>query len=173
TMLGNRTVRGGGPVMRLPLLAPSGEIPVDVAVSPDGRQVAMATLGPRAGIWLRPLDVAEARLLPGSEEQSTVFWSPDSRSIGSIGEDGKIRRIEIAGGAPTVLADGANVAGGGAWSSNGVILFGTGKTIRGVNAVSGASIPVELADDGGERSLPFFLPDGNHFVYLAGSAGKS
>src|SRR5262245_14863663 len=172
TMVGNRAVRGSGQVMRLPLLAPSGEIPVDVAVSPDGRSVAMATLGPRAGIWLRPLDSAEARLLPGSEEQPTVFWSPDSRSIGSIGEDGKVRRIDIAGGAPTVLADGANVAGGGAWSSSGVILFGTGKTIRGVNTVSGAAIPVELADDGGERSLPFFLPDGNHFLYLAGSAGK-
>jgi tRNA A-37 threonylcarbamoyl transferase component Bud32 len=172
TMVGNRTVRGSGPVMRLPLLAPSGETPVDVAVSPDGRHVAMATIGPRAGIWFRPLDSAETRLLPGSEDQSTVFWSPDSRSIGSIGQDGKVRRIDIAGGAATVLADGANVAGGGAWSANGVILFGAGKTIRGVNAVSGASISVEVADDGDERSLPYFLPDGNHFVYLAGSAGK-
>ena len=172
TMVGNRAVRGSGPVMRLPLLAPSGEIPVDVAVSPDGRHVAMATIGPRAGIWLRPLDSAEARLLPGSEEQSTVFWSPDSRSIGSIGQDGKVRRLDISGGTPTVLADGANAAGGGAWSSNGVILFGAGKTIRGVNAQTRASIAVQLADDVEDRSLPHFLPDGNHFVYWARSIGE-
>jgi len=139
---------------------------------PDERHVAMATIGPRAGIWLRPLDSAEARLLPGSEEPSTVFWSPDSRSIGSIGQDGKVRRIDISGGAPTVLADGANVAGGGAWSSNGAILFGAGKTIRGVNALTGASIAVELADDSDDRGLPHFLPDGNHFVYFTRSAGK-
>jgi eukaryotic-like serine/threonine-protein kinase len=172
TMVGNRTVGGSGPVVRLPLLAPSGEIPVDVAVSPDGRSVAMATTGPRTGIWLRPLDLAEARLLPGSEEQFTVFWSPDSRSIGSIGQDGKVRRIDISGGAPTVLAEGANVAGGGTWSSNGIILFGAGKAIRGVHAVTGAPIAVDLADDGDDRVLPHFLPDGNHFIYWARSAGK-
>jgi Tol biopolymer transport system component len=172
TMVGNRTVRPSGPVMRLPLLGPSGETPVDVAVSPDGRYVAMATIGPHAGIWLRPLDSTETRLLPGSEEQSTVFWSPDSRSIGSIGQDGKVRRIDISGGAPTVLADGANVAGGGSWSSTGIILFEADRTIRGVNALTGASIAVELTDGADERSLPHFLPDGNHFLYWARSAGK-
>ena len=64
------------------------------------------------------------------------------------------------------------MAGGGAWSSNGAILFGAGKTIRGVNALTGASIAVELADDSADRGLPHFLPDGNHFVYFTWSAGK-
>lgn len=71
-----------------------------------------------------------------------------------------------------MLADGANVAGGGTWNSNGVILFGAGKTIRGVNALTGASIAVELADDGHDGSLPHFLPDGHHFIYWARSAGS-
>ena len=114
TMLGRRTIGEIGPVMRLPLLAPPGETPVDVAVSPDGRQIAMATIGPRAGIWIRPFDSTESHFVPGSEGQSTVFWSPDSHSVASIGQDFKVRRLDIAGGGAVVLVDGANVAGGGA-----------------------------------------------------------
>ena len=57
----------------------------------------------RRRLWLRPLDQTEARPLAGTEGATDPFWSPDSRSIGFFAA-GKLRRLDVAGGAPQVLA---------------------------------------------------------------------
>jgi len=54
-------------------------------LSPDGRQLAFVAQDERSGethIWLRNLDAAEARPLPGTEGALRPFWSPDGRQIG-------------------------------------------------------------------------------------------
>jgi transketolase len=58
-------------------------------------------------VWVRALDGLTARPLPGSDRASFAsppFWSPDSESVGFFAE-GKVKRIDIAGGPPFVLAD--------------------------------------------------------------------
>jgi hypothetical protein len=59
--------------------------------------------------------------MPGTEGAQYPFWAPDSRSIGFFAE-GKLRRIDIAGGLPQALAS-APSGYGGAWNRNGVIVF--------------------------------------------------
>jgi eukaryotic-like serine/threonine-protein kinase len=162
------------PVTRFPVLLPPGETAGRVAASPDGRYLAITTIGPRASVWLRALDVPDVRQLPGTEETAEAFWSPDGRSLGLIGRDRKLRRVDVAGGAASVLADGV---GGGTWNQRGVILFGgvDGTTIHGVSASSGAAIDVQL-DDGAAREAfrwaPRFLPDGDHFLYFIVSSSQ-
>ena len=72
-------------------------------------------------LWVRSLDAGESRALPGTGGASFPFWSPDGRTIGFFA-NGKLKRIDVAGGTPLVLADAPN-ARGGTWSADGVILF--------------------------------------------------
>lgn len=142
-------------------------------ISPDGKYIAY-----RAGdsanvtmIWIRPLNALESYSLPGTENANRPFWSPDSKYLGfTIGD--KVKRISISGGPAQLLGEAPNVADG-SWGSAGVILLdgGNSDSIRAVPASGGKITGVTKIDRSQkERShaWPQFLPDGKHFLYLAG-----
>ena len=60
----------------------------------------------RSPRWLRHLRTNTAQPLPGTEGATYPFWSPDSRRIGFFA-DGKLKKIDIAGGPPIAIADAA------------------------------------------------------------------
>jgi Tol biopolymer transport system component len=166
---------GPAPAIRFSVRQPEGLVLGDVprmALSPDGRSIAF-TAGPAGGkpqLWVRRLDSPDARALAGTENGSIPFWSPDSKSIGFLA-DGKIRRIDAAGGPVQVLCDGPQLDGGGTWSEDDVILF-SGRDPDGpimqVSARGGSATPVTtLGADETNHRWPRFLPDGQHFIYLA------
>ena len=73
-----------------------------------------------------------------------------------------------------MLADSFAVSGGagGAWNRDDVILFTpkAGSPLHRIAASGGTSVPVTKLDmEYGEDThrFPFFLPDGQHFLYLA------
>jgi eukaryotic-like serine/threonine-protein kinase len=89
-----------------------------IAVSPDGATVAfVATVDRKDALWLRPLNSPTARQLPGTDGAHYPFWSPDNKSIGYFAE-GKLNRIEVAGGRPTTICEILQPRGG-AWSKMG------------------------------------------------------
>ncbi len=144
-------------------------------ISPDGRNLAftgtMAAAGGGAGanqLWIRPLDAVEARPLAGTDGAYLPFWSPDGRFIAFFSA-GKLKKIDIAGGPPVTLCDGA--LGGGAWSRDGVILLASNTgTIQRVSAAGGDPKPVLGLDKVRQetsQTWPAFLPDGRHFLYLS------
>jgi serine/threonine protein kinase len=117
-------------VLRLPFNPPEGGQFVfgismgGVALSPDGRTaayVATAANG-KTGLWLQPLDGTAGRLIPGTEEASYPFWSPDSKSI-AFSMKGKLERVDLGGGPPLTVCEGC-IVWGGAWTSDGQIIFG-------------------------------------------------
>jgi Tol biopolymer transport system component len=72
------------------------------AISPDGSSVVLVAATEKGfQLWHRPLSAVDARLLPGSDGAAFPFWSPDSQSVGFFA-DGKLKRIRIAGGPPSV-----------------------------------------------------------------------
>jgi Tol biopolymer transport system component len=140
------------------------------AISPNGRMLALAlTVRGKRQLWLRPLDSLQAQPMPGTEDGSFPFWSPDSRYIAFFA-GGKLKKIAISGGPPQSLCDADGR--GGSWSSKGIILFSNGGfAIRRISPEGG--LPVDVIRAGDSR-FPVFLPDGNHFLYSsAGGADKS
>jgi len=115
--------------------------------------------------------------MEGTEDAAYPFWSPDGRSIGFFAE-GKLKRMEVAGGVPTVIC-GAEKPAGATWSTAGVIAFATGEdnnpVMYKVSAAGGS--PEKIASVGvgktGRTRHPAFLPDGIHFLYSvrSGEAG--
>jgi serine/threonine protein kinase len=155
-------------MIRASLLPPSGYsfVPNYFAISPDGAHlafVAMAADGATA-LWVRSLSGATAQQLNGTENASHSFWSPDSRHIGFFA-DGKLKTVDIAGGAVQILTD---IRGwGGSWNSDGSILIGGGQMLHRVPAAGGAKAEAtKLRSKGQAHRWPWFLPDGAHFLYL-------
>jgi Tol biopolymer transport system component/phosphotransferase system HPr-like phosphotransfer protein len=144
------------------VLAPDGSSIVFVARTGDSSASGITTIS----LWIRPMDRAEPRRLPGTEGASEPFFSPDGRSVGFFAE-GKLKRIAIAGGPPQTICD-APLAFGATWSRNGVILFcGQDGPLFRVDANGGTARPVTRLSPGEEaHRWPVFLPDGDHFVFL-------
>jgi serine/threonine protein kinase/Tol biopolymer transport system component len=158
------------PEMRLEITTPSTAAPLEFALSPDGRYIVFVASGsgPQQ-LWLRALDKTEARPLAGTEAADYPFWSADSRSIGFTAA-GKIKRIDIAGGSPVVLANTSAIRSG-TWNSDGTILFNAvyGPVSR--IAASGGGQPVAVTPFDPQRQPshmdPRFLPDGRHFLFYS------
>jgi eukaryotic-like serine/threonine-protein kinase len=144
------------------------------ALSPDGLRLAYVALNAdgKAVLWVRPLDSLQAQPLAGTADASYPFWSPDSRTIGFFA-GGKLKRIEASGGPPLTLCD-APLPRGGSWSQAEVIVFAPNLNapLFRVSASGGTAAPLTIPDAAkGEvtHRWPQFLPDGRHFLYLAGS----
>jgi eukaryotic-like serine/threonine-protein kinase len=164
------------PAYRSSILPPAGEsVPARVgrfALSPNGRRLAfVGENGGGTGLWVQSLDGLVAQPLAGTEGAGSPFWSSDSRFVGFY-VGGKIKTVDATGGPPMTLAD-AHPNPGATWNRDGTILFasfGPGNPIRRVSDSGGTPFPVTtLNADNGETQhwLPFFLPDGRHFLYFA------
>jgi len=141
-----------------------------LAISPDGRSLAFTAIDQtgKLSLWLRPLGELTAHPLEGTEHATFPFWSEDSRSIG-FESQGKLKIIDVSGGAATVVADVPSY-GGGTWNQRGAILF-VPDVRRGfywVAASGGTPVSVMTLDPSKFQSYswPQFLPDGKHFLYL-------
>jgi Tol biopolymer transport system component len=137
-------------------------------ISPDGKRVLLAMA--RDGIFqlfLRSLDSGELQPLSGTNGARTPFWSPDSRFIGFFAES-KLKVIPAAGGPAQVLCSETGLGYGGTWNRDGVILFGNENgRLRRVDANKGGQCSAVGKDEPKDNvSLPVFLPDGKHFLYL-------
>ena len=140
------------------------------AISPDGRNLVFQCVSEgKIQLWLRPMGDFTAHPLSGTEGGFGYFWSPDSRSIGFFAQ-GKLKKIDLAGGMPQTLCNVPSGVRGGAWGREGVILILTVGVIYRIPATGGEPSPVidgETASAVFDGVRPYFLPDGRHFLYYA------
>ena len=148
----------------------------DIAISPDGQTIALVarpnTQEP-SSLFVRPVGATTFRKLGGTDEASMPFWSPDNRTI-AYAAGGRLKRVDAAGGAPKDIGEAQGFAGG-AWNTEGTIVFGSAKGLFRVSAEGGkpeAITTVEKPETG--HFWPSFLPNGRQYVYLAwsGEAGN-
>ena len=77
-----------------------------LAISPDGSQLVFSA-APEGGeprLLVRPLGSAEAVVLPGTENGTYPFWSPDGRWVAFFADE-KLQKVNLAGSPPQVLCD--------------------------------------------------------------------
>ncbi|MDH3251873.1 MAG: protein kinase [Ignavibacteria bacterium] len=156
--------------IRFPLTPPQNvSIVNSIVVSPDGKSVVFSGRGQgKILLWLRPLDSVTPHPLNGTEGAEHPFWSPDGRFIGFFA-DGKLKRVDLNGSIPTSICDAAN-GRGGTWNAAGLIVFSpnTDGPLYQVASAGGEPKQLTTIDTLGnefEHVWPFFLPDGDHFLY--------
>jgi len=146
------------------------------AISPDGLNLAYVASTPtpdsKSALWIRPMDSLHARLLPGTEAAGFPFWSPDGRYIGFFA-GGKLKKIDAQGGPPAIICDAPD-GRGGSWNQQGDIVFTptVNSPIYRVSASGGPISQLTTQDPSKNETThrwPWFLPDGRHFIFLAGS----
>jgi eukaryotic-like serine/threonine-protein kinase len=144
------------------------------AISPDGRWLAFAALGPDnvSRMYARSIDSLEVKPLPGSEGiigmSPPPFWSYDSRFV-VFGAQGKLVKAEVTGApAQTIAETGLPFVQGGTWSRDGVIVYArNGGHLMQVSAAGGTPVAVTALSPGeNAHRWPQFLPDGRRFLYL-------
>jgi Tol biopolymer transport system component len=153
-----------------PPLAGSG-VASQVAISPDGKHLVFVANDQNGyRLWLRSLDMTEARPLSGTDGGAFPFWSPDSRFIAFFAA-GKLKRVSLSGGPPSVICDAAD-GRGGTWNQDNAIVFTPSArgVLQRVSAGSGTPVDASLLNEGyGDTNhrFPSFLPDGRHFLFTA------
>jgi hypothetical protein len=126
-------------------------------------------------LYLQRIGSSSVTLLPGTQGASYPFWSPDDAYVGFFA-NGKLQKIAIAGGTPQVLAT-ALAGRGGSWGSKGVIIYTPDAegSIQRINADGSGMVAVtqgiRTKEDETHR-WPMFLPDGDHFLFLAAKFGN-
>jgi Tol biopolymer transport system component len=154
----------------LSVMAPLGSF----ALAPDGRSVVM---GYEGGYGIRSLESGEVRQLGGMAVGGLVartpFWSPDSRNLAFFG-DRKLKTVAASGGPPRTLCEEVGLGGGGTWNRTGHIVFATeGGVLARVSAEGGPCTDLTKPEPALRRTMPVFLPDGEHFLYVASSLDEA
>jgi len=161
--------------MRVEITTPQTRNPASLAISPDGREIAFVAMSAgRPVLWLRSLESGSAKPLAGTDGAAFPFWSPGGRSLAFFSDDDKLKRIDLDGGMVRVLAN-AGLPRGGAWNAADTILMAplTGPILR-MPAAGGEPVAVtRLEASQSSHGFPWFLPDGDHFVYYATGAPEA
>jgi serine/threonine protein kinase len=169
------------PVVRTVITLPPGDrlgagapqLPA-LAISRDGKQLVYAAIhGVTSQLYLRPLDIQEARPIPNTEGASEPFFSPDGQWIGFYA-GGKLKKISVSGGAAVILADALNQFGA-SWGSQSKIVFApsVGSPLLQVSDAGGDPRPLTQPEKGISDIWPDFLPGGKAVLFTAESLASS
>ena len=141
------------------------------AISPDGRRVAYRAR--RADgmplLWVRDLASGELQSLPGTEDATMPFWSPDSRDLGFFA-GAALKRVSAAGGPVRLVTDnvGPWTGYGASWGGDRTIAVSRQAGLFRVSADGGAMTALTKLPSGDwAHYWPSFLPDGRRFLFTA------
>jgi Tol biopolymer transport system component len=136
--------------------------------SPDGQRIVFVAMSNGKNVlWVQRVREGVSRPLSGTDNAYHPFSSPDSNSIGFF-DDTRLMRVDADGGPVQVVT---SVVGGrgGTWNQRGIILFALIRDgLYQVPATGGQPKKVTtIAENEADHRWPWFLPDGQHFLYLA------
>jgi serine/threonine-protein kinase len=103
--LGTGVASRGAPgrVVRMSITLPTEVPPVAVRLSPDGGTLAyISSQGDRLAIFTRRLDDLQPRRLEGTDDATSIAFSPDGRWIAFL-VGNQVRKVPVEGGAPVAI----------------------------------------------------------------------
>jgi Tol biopolymer transport system component/DNA-binding winged helix-turn-helix (wHTH) protein len=150
-----------------------------MAVSPNGKHIAIINREKKSTVWVQDLDSPETRMLEGTENTSSIFWSPDSNTIGFVSEVFKLKKAAVKGGPATLLCEWPSYISGASWNPNGrsiVFASGTPSSLYAVSANGGspeALVRAEKLAVNGQRGMLQKVHWLNHPYFLQTAAGST
>ncbi|MGH9257586.1 MAG: protein kinase domain-containing protein [Vicinamibacterales bacterium] len=176
-----RPAATGQSVLRLEVNLPAGvelytASPRPVAVSPDGARIAF--VGVRGGsrqAYVRRLDQFEAVPVRGTDGVTSLFFSPDGQSIGSLTAAGLLRTVSLADGLVTTVTDGATFLYGAAWTGDDRIVFVRGGALWQVPRSGNTAEPLTTLGGAQGDTLhawPIVLPDSGTILFSARASNQ-
>ncbi len=160
-------------VLRFPLNVPENQRFADVSgipivFSPDGKAVVYSGRSNHGTqLYYRPLDQLQASALPGTENASQPFMSPDGEWVGFVSA-GKISKVSVHGGAASTITADYLFPRGLAWGRNDIIVIGSPVGLFRVSASGGTPERLTTVDvSNGEiaHQTPLILPDGKSAIF--------
>ena len=155
-------------------LKPDGALASDVGttvvLSPDGTRMVFVSRNSdgRTHLNMRRLDRPETIRLVGTDGARAPFVSFDGRWVG-FWADGKLKKIALEGGAPTVLCEATDLLGA-SWGENDTIIAALGEpgTLSLIPAIGGEpSTAIDLTAESTAVRWPQLLPGGASVIYTA------
>ncbi len=145
------------PLARMNILLPEKSTALSLALSPDGRFVALVLVKDgKQQIWIRALDSADTRApLGGTDNAADPFWSPDSHFVAFFA-DARLKKIDRSGGPVQTICDALGALGG-TWNRQGVILIG-GLSASAANRLRRRRGDCESSRPHGDRDLSLIPP---------------
>ena len=148
-----------------------------VALSPDGTQVAFVSGSkpesakmPKTRIYLHHLDQWQPRAIPGTEDVTQPFFSPDGNWLGFVTRREELKKVNLSGAQPIQVCQ-CQASFGASWGSDDRIIFaGQAGGLFRVPASGGTPVRItELNEAAGEVShrLPHILPNGKAVLFTA------
>lgn len=168
-LFNGRETSSDGAVRRYTLMEANLHPSSTPRVSWDGNYVVIAFVeGSSSRLYRRDLAAFEAQPIPGTEDGSAPFFSPDGAWMGFMTSNA-IRKVSTSGGLPQTIVPYLRPSGG-AWSDDGFIYFtarnggedGDMALARVLASGGQPEVLLRLDRDGGESEswLPELLPDG-------------
>jgi eukaryotic-like serine/threonine-protein kinase len=149
-----------------------------VAVSPDGTRIAYVGIanGHRR-LYVRSLDDSNDRVLLGTDDATSPFFSPDGRWIGYIEgrPAGSLKKVSFDGGDPITILDGTPgtppgfAVSGGWWAADDTIVVSVANPdMRGVwRLAATGGTPSRIVEAEGGMGWPQLLDRGDALIYTS------
>jgi eukaryotic-like serine/threonine-protein kinase len=152
-----------------------------VAVSPDGRRIAyVGIVNGQRRLYVRSLDDSNDRMLPGTDDATSPFFSPDGQWIGYIEGTpvGSLKKVSFDGGDPHTVLDARPgtppgfAVSGGWWASDETIVVSVENPgARGFwQLAATGGTPRRIAErprDEGGMGWPQLLDRGDALIYTS------
>jgi Tol biopolymer transport system component len=162
-------------VVRFPAPLSSGQQPssaaeLSIALSPDGSHLAYVALDSstaRNMLYLRALDqLTAATAIPGTEEATTPFFSPDGLWIGFVTANGDIKKVAVSGGPVSRIVTAAERGSTPSWGDDHRIVYHVAGVPTRIADGGGAPAPVVDSTNRELRGLGYFvLPGGRAMLW--------
>ena len=138
----------------------------DLALSPDGEYVVygISSQG-QDQLHIRSIDSFETQPIPGTENASQPFFSPDGQWIGFTTAS-QLMMVSSKGGTPVPIHQSRPTSPN--WGETGLIVFGGGRGLHIVPASEGESrrlTTVNPEDGESSHGDPHFLPGGEALLF--------
>jgi eukaryotic-like serine/threonine-protein kinase len=138
-----------------------------IAVSPDGSRIVYVGVDSQRVAWLfsRGLERVDPAVIAGTRAATQPFFSPDGQWIGFL-QDGKLRKVSLAGGAVVTICEAPGLQGA-SWGSGDVIVFASQGRLNRVAAAGGQPDRLAAPDSGQSVAYrwPEVLPDARTVLF--------